>query len=202
MHNGKFQMDAHLKARDTLHAALNKLEYLGVKVRFDTDILNSPFLSQVKRIIGFEFNDKYSTHGLPPNQCCQERLVDSLRSSPRYCPEHELMVSATKRLSDDKGLGYIFDNNPDIDAIAKDLSLCTVCPVYGLAQVVILLNQSMVSAIKGIVPMGYCDNGLPFGLMFITRKWEENKLISLMAAYEKVMPKRKSPQPFVDKHAA
>nr|XP_019049186.1 hypothetical protein I302_02967 [Kwoniella bestiolae CBS 10118]OCF28116.1 hypothetical protein I302_02967 [Kwoniella bestiolae CBS 10118] len=135
--------------------------------------------SKVRNVLDLAmFNDKYS-----------ERILSALSSPPRNSSEHQDLSSRLGELADDRSLGYIFKTNPEIDAVVFAHELGAPSYWVGAAKYP-----------AGVVPLGYCSNGLPYGMLIVTRKFEEDKLIGIMAAYENVMPKRQVPKPYYDRY--
>ncbi|OCF55494.1 hypothetical protein L486_06978 [Kwoniella mangroviensis CBS 10435] len=166
--NLKWNKNINLSSHKDIQRFLEVLtDKINIDFRADMDdyLTNDLEESKVRNMLELAmFNDKYSSEELPPNECCQERILTSLTSSPRNSTEHQQLKSELKLLADERSLGHIFDTNPQIDAIAFDFELGA--PGYWVGAA----NYP-----AGVVPLGYCSNGLPYGLM---------------AAYEKVMPRR------------
>ncbi|KAK6905673.1 hypothetical protein I203_106503 [Kwoniella mangroviensis CBS 8507] len=185
--NLKWNKNINLSSHKDIQRFLEVLtDKINIDFRADMDdyLTNDLEESKVRNMLELAmFNDKYSSEELPPNGCCQERILTSLTSSPRNSTEHQQLRSELKVLADERSLGHIFD------AIALDFELGA--PGYWVGAAVYP---------AGVVPLGYCSNSLPYGLMFVTRKYDEQRLIGLMAAYEKVMPKRRVPKPYQERY--
>ncbi|OCF31109.1 hypothetical protein I316_07241 [Kwoniella heveanensis BCC8398] len=160
--NGDFKVD--------LEAYLSDLE--ESKVRTMVDLI--------------QFNDLHSAEELPPHECCQERLIDSLVAPTRDTNSTAYRNAAlqTMKYADEKGFGGVFRRYPDLDFLAIPFEL-------GMPGLWVGAGQFPAA----VVPLGYCPSGLPFGMMFIARHWNEHRLIEIMAAYQKEpsLPNRRPP---------
>ncbi|WVF70570.1 hypothetical protein IAT40_005362 [Kwoniella sp. CBS 6097] len=197
---------------EAFNKTVSIMEHLGTEVEWNTDIdlevsevaefldaftrkVNGDFRvdmeaylqdlkkSKVRSMVDLiEFNDLHSAEELPPNECCQERLIDSLVAPAREV--YQNATALTQKYANEKGFGGVFDRYPDLDLL--------VIP-FALGMPGIWMGAGQFPA--GVVPMGYCSSGLPFGMMFIARRWQEHRLVEIMAAYEKEasLPSRRPP---------
>lgn len=46
---------------------------------------------------------------------------------------------------------------------------------------------------SGTVPLGQLENGLPYGMFVLARRYEEGKIMRFMSAFEKTMPGVQTP---------
>ncbi|WVQ97353.1 hypothetical protein IAU59_004464 [Kwoniella sp. CBS 9459] len=133
--------------------------------------------SQVRTMVDLiQFNDIHSAEELPPDECCQERLIDSLVAPTRgsNSEAYRNATRATSKYANEKGFGGVFDRYEELDFLAIPFELGMPGFWVGAGQFP-----------AGVVPLGYCPNGLPVGMMFIARRWQEHQLTNIMAAYEK-----------------
>lgn len=105
---------------------------------------------------------------MPPDNCGQEMLIHALTTPGRNSTAYQNLTSKIQMLSGQKGLDYVFDTY-QVDALIMAFELGAPTFWTGAAGYP-----------AGVVPLGYSDIGLPYGLMFVTRKWDEKTLISLM----------------------
>lgn len=122
---------------------------------------------------GFSLLDLFIANGLqdvelPQEQCCQEYLVRALTTPGRNFTSYRDLSSKIDKLGGDKGLGHIFDT--------YNVNALIMCVELGLPA----SWTGTMGYPAGVVPLGVTDIGLPYGLMFVTRKWDEKTLIALM----------------------
>ncbi|KAK4688916.1 amidase, partial [Tremellales sp. Uapishka_1] len=114
------------------------------------------------------FNDRHANLAMPADECCQELIVASAVAPPRDSPEYRDIRQQFLALAGERGLEYVF-NKYNVDAIVTSAEFGMITRFTGA-----------MAYPHGTVPLGYCANGLPYGLSFVTRRWEEDKLIALM----------------------
>ncbi|WVF70571.1 hypothetical protein IAT40_005363 [Kwoniella sp. CBS 6097] len=196
LHDTSFELPHSCVAETTqaFNQVISQMANLGTKIEWNTDIdisqdevmdflgnftqqVNGDFridleayleeleTSDVRTMVDLiQFNDLHSREELPPNECCQERLIHSL-VAPARGTDSEIYQNATTwtaKYANEKGFGGVFDRYSDLDLLALPFEL-------GMPDLWLGTGQFP----AGIVPMGYCNNGLPFGMMFVARHWQE-----------------------------
>ncbi|WVQ85405.1 hypothetical protein IAT38_007570 [Cryptococcus sp. DSM 104549] len=159
-----------------------------VNIEFAEDIqtyLDELEESEVRSLLDIvNYNDRHADIELPPAECCQERLLDALLSPSRHSPAHIRSSLSTHHYATTLSFAHVFTTYPSLDVLVLPFELGMPAMWVGGAGYP-----------AGVVPMGACENGLPFGLMVVGRKWEDDKVLGVMAAFEKVLPKRLTPKP-------
>ena len=120
---------------------------------------------------------------MPPEQCCQSRILASALSPDRHSPIYAYRKEMTGRFAL-KTLGTMFTDDVDALLFVSDWGMERAINWVATANYAAVRNLPYSSpntdGIKGAVPLGQYPNGLPFGMMFVVRPWQEAKLISLM----------------------
>ncbi|RSH80136.1 hypothetical protein EHS25_007241 [Saitozyma podzolica] len=133
------------------------------------------------------FNDRHAAAEMPPGECCQDLLVSALAAGGRDSPQHAKATETLHHLAGERGLDHLFRAELGLDALVFSVEL---------GQPLTLTGAMGYPAVT--VPLGYCANGLPYGLMFVARKWHEPTLISMMAAWEASWEQRRVPEPLLE----
>jgi amidase len=140
-----------------------------------------------------DFNER--NHAAELRYFGQEIMVMAEAKGPLTDPDYQDALAKCKKLSRDEGLDAVMNENR-LDAV--------IMPTGGPAWTTDLVNgdhylggSSTPAAVSGYpsitVPAGFVF-GLPIGLSFVARAWEEPKLLRLAFAYEQGTHHRRPPR--------
>ncbi|KAI9636078.1 amidase signature domain-containing protein [Dioszegia hungarica] len=111
---------------------------------------------------------------LPPYAPSQSRLIASLSAPSRDSDVYRHNQAISKKIARTNGLDYIFDKfNLDAAVFAVDLG-----PAHKYV--------SAAGYALGTAPLGYANNGVPFGILFAVRGGEEERLISILQVFSRL----------------
>ena len=193
---GAILVDVELKSSDTF--GKTELEVLLFEYKADLNAyLSACADAQVHSMEDvIKFNEDNRARVMP--YFGQERMEQAQKRGPLTSKKYLAALEKNRRLARDEGIGAV---------IKKHRLVCIVVPSGGPAWMIDLANgdggrnwdmdSTSYAAVAGYphitVPAGYIF-GLPVGISFFGRAWQEPTLIKLAYAFEQATKVRKPPQ--------
>lgn len=126
------------------------------------------------------FNDAHAALEFPPGICCQDAFLAADQLGPKNTSSEYWWAKAQQQQLNEEGIEYVF-RHYKLDVL--------LVPTEGAASRLGAVGRCPV----GNVPVGVDEIGLPFGMAFVGRRYDEPMVLRAMAAYEAHFPARPVP---------
>lgn len=105
---------------------------------------------------------------LPPQNCCQEDLLSALLAPPTTSRTYISTLAEARRVFKRDMFDRVF-REYDLDVLITPAD-STILPGFGACA----------GYVTGTVPLGQCENGLPFGLGVYAPAGQEEAVLGIM----------------------